>query len=114
MFDSESVEYNLKRDLHYINKEIIAKQPNGNYCKFSRILNAVTVIDISQEQIIKYWTSRYTKNSDAYNQIVEAVHNKLTKGLISTDKMMQMIANSNDFDSEKHKAIDKLGGIYES
>lgn len=114
MIDVDNLEYNLKRDIKYIKRELLAKQPNGNYCKFSRILNAVTVIDISEEQIKKYWTSRYMNHIDAYNQIINAINDKLQNGLISADKMMQMIADSDDVDSEKIKAIDKLGGIYES
>lgn len=109
---SEEVYKRYKEDLIYIKNEIMAQQVNGSYCKWSRPLKAVSVIDISYKQYINYWRSLYKNYPEYIDGITKACMDKLDNGLISRQELAQMIADSNDFVSEKEKAIEVLGGIY--
>ena len=106
--DNKQEVLNVERDLKYINSEIISKQIDGNYVKWSRILNAVSVIGLTEHQFIDYWSKRY-KNSKDLPTILECCKNKLSSGLIEPDKMITLIKHSKDFEKEKIRAIKLLG-----
>lgn len=107
--DNKQEVLNVERDLKYINSEVISKQIDGNYVKWSRILNAVSIIGLTEHQFIDYWSKRY-KNSKDLPTIVECCKNKLQNGLMEPDKMINLIKHSKDFEKEKVKAIKLLGG----
>ena len=106
-------ERKLKKDLEYIKDEIISKQKNGKYLKWSKLLNAVSVMNIGFGQYINYWEKQYIDaDEESVILIREACIEKLTNGLTDPNIMMQMIADSKDFKSEKKQAIKLLGGRY--
>ena len=103
----------LENDLKYIENLIIAKQNNGKYCKFSKILKSIVITDMSEKDFITYWLLRYKFNSEEdINRIIEACKNKIKNGLISKEEMIDLIINSKDKDSEKVKILSKLGVKY--
>lgn len=102
-------EQKLELDLKYIRNEIISKQPNGNYVKFSRMLGETSCINDPKSKFIKYWESRYNSNSNSRKRILEALENKLTEGLTPIEDMIELINNSKDREGEK--AIKYLLGI---
>lgn len=97
-------EFNVQRDLEYIRNELIAKTIKGTYIKFSRHLNAISVIDGTKSQFERYWISKYCRRPKELKQIMEALENLFSTGLTSPEKMLKMIEDSNDFESEKLKA----------
>lgn len=100
---------NIARDLKYINNEIISKQADGNYTKWSDILKAVSVIGLTKQQYISYWKNKY-KDTQYCDEIVKCCIDKLTDGLTDREVMIKMILKSKDFESEKLKAIKALRG----
>lgn len=112
------IEKKLKKDLEYIKNDILAKQfeedskaPNDEkekFIKFSRQLNAFTVIDLTKRQYKKYWNTQYTNYPDKIEEIFEAIDDKFNNGLTSTEEMIEIIKNSKDNENEKKKAIDLL------
>ena len=104
---------NILRDTNYIKNEIISQQVDGNYVKYSRILKCVSVIGLTKDSFIGYWEKKY-KNSKDLPTIIECCKNKLTNGLTDPNKMILLIQNSKDFQSEKEKAIKLLGGVFKS
>ena len=106
------IELKLKNDLRYIQNDIITKQINGKYCKFSRPLNAVSCMDLEQSQYLKYWTSIYRNHPKELDIILEACQKKLLDTGYTREQMITLIQKSNDFTSEKEKAIKLLGGKY--
>ena len=109
---SENIGERAKRDMEYIKSEVIAQQVDGSYCKWSRDLNAVAVVGITYRQYVKFWERQYKDYPEYIRDIVDTCMEKLDNGCISRQQMAQMIANSNDFKSEKEKAIKALGGVY--
>ena len=103
----------LENDLKYIENLIIAKQNNGKYCKFSKILNTIVIVDMTENDFITYWLMRYKFNSEEdISRIIEACKNKIQNGLITKEKMIDLVINSKDVDSEKVKILSKLGVKY--
>lgn len=100
---------NITRDLKYINNEIISKQADGNYTKWSDILKTVSVIGLTKQQYISYWKNKY-KDTPYCDEIVKCCIDKLTNGLTDKEVMIKMILKSRDFESEKSKAIKALRG----
>lgn len=92
-----------KSDLLFIKNEIICKQPDGNYCKYSLPLRAVSVYNLSKDTYINYWVKQY-KNTKYLNNIISACNNKLDNNLTSVDKMIQLVQIS----KEKTEEIDKI------
>ena len=110
--DEVEVLKRFKSDLQYIQNEVIAQQPDGAYTKWSRILNAVTVVGITYSQFIDYWVKLYKNYPDYVDDIVKACENKLDNDLISREQMIDMIKKSKDYECEKIRAIEALGGEY--
>lgn len=104
------IENKVQSDVKYIQGEIIAKQVDGNYCKWSRVLKAITVIGFSQKQYMDYWKKQYKNYSQYMPLIVSTCNDKFANGLVSSQELMELIHNSQDFESEKVRAITALGG----
>lgn len=106
------MEKRCRQDIHIIKSDIIAKQTDNNFCKWSKLLSSVSIIGLTKKQYIDYWLTHYKNYPEYSKQIKIACEEKLDNGLISPTKMMTMIYNSKDFESEKEKAIKALGGKY--
>lgn len=106
------IDKQVARDKKYIQEDLIAKQIDGNYCKFSRPLHAVAVIGLTSMQYLKYWENRYKNHPQYYDEIMQVCIDKLNNNLVSNEDMIEMIQNSKDIKSEKEKAIKLLGGKY--
>lgn len=108
----ESEILNLQKDMAFIKNEILAKQTNGNYCKYSKALRGIAIIDLTEEAHINYWIARYKDRPEDKKQIIKCCKKKLKEDLISSQEMINLILKSKDFASEKQKAIELLGGVY--
>jgi hypothetical protein len=118
----------LKRDLAYIKSDLIAKQlqkdikdneaeeedEKEKYVKFSRLLGAVTIMNLTKKQYKKYWESQYKGYPEKNEIIMKAVEEKFQNGLIPREDMINMIKKSKDFESEKKRAIKLLSERKES
>ena len=100
----------VKKDIAYIRGEVLAKQKNGKYCKYSKILRSIVVINSTKEQHINYWRNLYGKNSnhEYCKLILKEINNKLENGLISLDKMVELEISSADSEKEKMKIINEI------
>ena len=112
MDEEVDVSKRFEKDIEYIRNEVIAQQPNGAYTKWSRALNSVSVVGITYNQYIDFWERQYKDYPEYIREIVDACMEKLDNGLIPRQQMIEMIRNSKDFESEKSRAIEALGGEY--
>lgn len=94
-------EEKLEEDIRYINSDIIAKLKNGSYCKFSRALNAISILQITKEQYIKYWQMLYKNNELGLKLILEACESKFNNGLTTKKEMLELLKNSSDIADER-------------
>ena len=81
----DDIENKIKRDLQYIKEDIIAKRIDGDYCRFSKILNAISTESISYEKYLEYWEKKYKKNNEWLSIIMETCKEKLTNNLIDKE-----------------------------
>lgn len=107
------IDTSFRNDLEYIKHDVLAKQPNGCYTKWSRALNSVTVINTTAAQYIDYWVKQYKDRPEMAELIEQACIEKLEDGLISTKQMIEMVKKSKDYKAEKMRAIEALGGEYD-
>lgn len=108
----------LNQDLRYIKNDIIAMQLDKNKCceedevdkyvKFSRILKTVTVINLTKKQYKNYWNTQYKDYPLELNLIMQEIEEKFKNGLTSREDMIQLIENSDDYESEKRNALKVL------
>ena len=112
----------LRRDLAYIKKDLISKQlqkdiredshededEKEKYVKFSKILGAVTVVNMTKKQYKRYWESQYKPYPEKYKIILEAIEEKFKSGLTTQEEMINIISLSKDAESEKKRAIKLL------
>ena len=78
--DTEQLEIpTIEKDIEYINSDIIAKQNDGNFCKYSSILKSVAVIGLTKDQYLNYWTGRYKNRPQEAQTILEYCNKKLTE-----------------------------------
>lgn len=78
--DAEQLEIpTLEKDIEYINSDIIARQNDGNFCKYSSILKAVAVIGLTKDQYLNYWAGRYKNRPQEAQTIMECCNKKLTE-----------------------------------
>lgn len=113
----------MARDLEYIKNDIIAEQEvtgkifNENTCKmekeklyvkFSRIINAVTIVNMPKRQYINYWKTQYKDYPDKLEKVLQAIEDKFENNLITNKEMAIIILRSDDFESEKKTAIKNL------
>ena len=98
-------ENKLNEDIEYINNELLAKLKNGSYCKFSRVLNSISILQITKEQYIKYWRMSYKNNEADLKKIIEACENKFSNGILSKDEMLELLKSSKDIEEERQQVI---------
>ena len=110
--NSFDISKKFKRDIEYIKADVLSRQIDGNLCKWSRALNAVAIIGLTEKQFYDYWYKQYKDFPEYLDEIMLACREKLENDLLPRDTMMQMIADSHDFETEKEKAIKALGGRY--
>ena len=101
----------LEKDLKYIENDIIAKQANGLYCKYSRLAKCITITNLSKENHLKYWVSQYKvkynpKNKpaefkEAKRLITKTINKKFKSGLFDLDKVIELELKSNDMEKDK-------------
>ena len=108
--NGKTIQEKFDIDIKYIQNSIITQQPNGNYRKFSTILNAVTVMNETRENYINYWSNKYKNEPEYQSAIIEECNNKLATGLLPLDEMIQKIKTSKDYTKEKVKALAYLRG----
>ena len=78
--DTEQLEIpTIEKDIEHINSDIIAKQNDGNFCKYSSILKAVAVIGLTKDQYLNYWTVRYQNRPKEVHTIVECCNSNLSE-----------------------------------
>ena len=77
-------------------------------CKYSTILKCVCTYNLSKEQYIRYWTTRYRKKQQEQDAIIKCCENKFKKGLIPTQEMIELVKKSKDRPKEKQKILDCL------
>ena len=107
----ETVVKDYLSDLKYIANEQIALLPNGEFCKFSKILKDVTAYDLTEERYLTYWKNLYhTKPKDMQEGIMQACIDKLHNGCITCNEMISLVENSNCTGKEKTKILDLLTG----
>lgn len=107
----DNMDIRLKRDLNYIKRDIIAPQIDGAFCKFSRTLNGISVIGLTERQYEGYWQSQYKDSKLQLPVIMPACKDKFKNGLTSQVDMINIINKSSDFTKDRYKAIQLLGGI---
>ena len=104
----ETLERNYENDIKYIENELIAKQPNGKYCKYSRPLGMVANYNFEKSDYDRYWKNCYKYDEEHYKEIVKAIDDKFSTGLISTDEMINLIEKSKDKTKDKVQALEAL------
>lgn len=109
----------LKRDLLYIKTDLISKQlqkdfredsyededEKEKYVKFSKLLGAVAVVNMTKKQYKRYWESQYKAYPEKNQIILDAIEEKFKKGLTPQEEMINIINLSTDVESEKKRAI---------
>lgn len=105
--------------MNYIKNEIIAKQVvrvqgqlpcETYYCKYSRPLNAIAIVDLTKDTYTKYWLNQYKNNTeDEMEQIRLCCEEKFENGLLPTEDMINLIIKSKDFPKEKERVLTRLG-----
>ena len=117
--ENKLLQKQFENDLKYIDKEIIAKQLEEDlyasnkeekikYIKFSRPLNAVSIVNLTKKQYKNYWGSLYKEHSKHYEMIMEKIDEKFSNGLITAEEMIEKIKKSKDSETEKINAIKLL------
>lgn len=77
-------------------------------CKYSTILKCVCTYNLSKEQYIRYWATRYRKKQQEQNEIIKCCEDKFKSGLISVQEMIELVKKSKDRPKEKQKILDCL------
>ena len=103
------IKTDLDKDLEYIHNDLIAVQPNGSYCKYSRLLKEVSTYNFTEKDYIAYWVGLH-KRSKQLKLIIDTCKEKLHNNLMSTEEMIELVKASKDRDSEKEKIINYLLG----
>lgn len=110
---NNNIDKKANNDLQYIKEDIVAKRIDGNYCRFSKILNEVTNCNISYEKYLEYWERNYKNYNEWLPTIMSACKEKLTNNLTNKEEFIELVRNSNDKKEEKRKIIKSLGGNYQ-
>ena len=99
-----------KEDLEYIRNEIITDISSYGikpkyYMKYSRLLKAFSILDLTQKQYINFWKSVYKSYPEEWKEILQAIEDKFSNGLTSKENMIKLINNSHDSKIEKRRAL---------
>ena len=108
---SDDLNIHINNDINYIKNDILAKQSNKKYCKYSRHARSITVTNMTYDKYVEYWTStgnarKYPK--EAIDLIKETINNKFKSGLISLKSMIELELNSNDREDVKQDIIKEI------
>lgn len=108
----------MEKDLRYIKNDIIGKQVNGLFCKYSKLAKSITITNLTKDIHLKYWLSVYKvkynpdKYPEKYNEasklIIEAINDKFENGLTDLDIIIDLENKSTDSKKEKDKIIKHL------
>lgn len=104
----ESIEVTYAKDIAFIDNEVITKLPCGEYCKYSKILKGISVTNMTKQQYVRYWTSKYNRYPNFKKQIQQKCEDKLLNGLLPISDMIQLVNNSKDTPKEKQKVLKLL------
>lgn len=99
----ETAEKKFNSMKNFINKgQIITQLVNGHYMIYSPRFKMITVMSVSKEKYIDYWTSNSMWNrDDTYiEKIKEVCNDKLENGLIPTEEMIDLVKSSVDRDKD--------------
>lgn len=86
---------NFERDLEYIKNDVIARQSNRKYCKYSKIAKMVTVTNITKKNYISYWTKLYRDDQNKVNIIIKICEEKFKNGLTDLEDVIELEKQSN-------------------
>ena len=105
------MERNIERDLKYIDQEIVAKQANGKYCKWSVLANTVTVMDFTPEDYLNYWlrtfkgrglVQRIIITKEDMKEIKERI-SKVFERAVPLEEMIRRVELSNETEKEQKR-----------
>ena len=68
-------------------------------------MRGVTAYNFSKREYISYWTSKYRYDLEEREIIEKACIDKLESGLISTQKMIELVIESKEIPKEKHTIL---------
>ena len=100
----ETVQKNIEEDLKYIEKEKIAHQANGGYCKISDVLKCITVENMTKEKYMEYWFRQY-KNETDQKRIREVIDKKFKESILPLEEAIEVTKNSKDNLKEKQRLL---------
>ena len=100
----------VKKDIKYIQEDIISRQNTYEklYVKFSKILNAYAVTNMTKKQYIKYWQTNYLRYPEKLDIILQTIEEKFANGLTPPEEMIKLIEESKDNEKEKRIVIKLL------
>lgn len=100
----------VKKDIKYIQEDIISRQNTYEklYVKFSKILNAYAVTNMTKKQYIKYWQTNYLRYPEKLDIILQTIEEKFANGLTPPEEMIKLIEKSKDNEKEKRIVIKLL------
>ena len=101
----ETMEERVKKDIDFINNEIMCENSKGLLCKYNKSIKAVTVYDQEKQKYIDFWKKQYEKYPKEQNEIIDVVNNKLQNGLIPLEEMINLVRNSKDNRNEIIKIL---------
>lgn len=101
----ETIEEKVKKDIDFINDEIMCENKEELLCKYNETIKAVTVYNEEKQKYIDFWKKQYEKYPKEQSEIISVVNNKLENGLIPLDKMVNLVKNSRDTHDEIIKIL---------
>ena len=104
----ETLEERVKKDIEFINNEIMCENNQGLLCKYNKSIKAVTIYGKEKQDYIDFWEKQYSKTPKEMNEIINVCKNKLSNNLISVDEMINLVRNSKDTHNEKIKILQFL------
>lgn len=105
------MERSIERDLRYIDREIVAKQANGKYCKWSIMADTVSATDFTPEDYLNYWLRLFKGRALVQKIVITKEDMKEIKKRISRvferavplEEMIRRVEISNDQKEEQRR-----------
>ena len=101
----------IDRELNYIRKEVLAKQKNDRFCKYSRIAKSITATNFTQDQYINYWVGTLKNRrlpKKEIDRVVEAIIDKFENDLTDLSVVVKLEKLSNDQEKDKADIIKEI------
>lgn len=98
----------LEADLEYVKQDVIARQENGKYCKYSKVAKSITVTNTTISKYLLYWTNQAIskKASEEYiEELLRVIIAKFNDELTDLDKMVELERESDDKEEDKRDII---------